>query len=102
VVSSLAYPNLLGTKRLGCCCCCEVSVSSMLHLLLLLSLVQLICSLLFFSFNNKLNLCVSGLGHIKMETPPHSPLSVKRLNDNNKLDIGGVREERFKGLGYHQ
>jgi hypothetical protein len=22
VVSSLAYPNLLGTKRLGCCCCC--------------------------------------------------------------------------------
>ncbi len=21
-VSSLAYPNLLGTKRLGCCCCC--------------------------------------------------------------------------------
>jgi hypothetical protein len=24
VVSSLAYPNLLGTKRLGCCCCCEL------------------------------------------------------------------------------
>jgi hypothetical protein len=25
VVSSLAYPNLLGTKRLGCCCfCCLV------------------------------------------------------------------------------
>jgi hypothetical protein len=29
VVSSLAYPNLLGTKRLGgccccCCCCCNV------------------------------------------------------------------------------
>jgi hypothetical protein len=23
VVSSLAYPNLLGTKRLGCCCCCR-------------------------------------------------------------------------------
>jgi hypothetical protein len=22
VVSSLAYFNLLGTKRLGCCCCC--------------------------------------------------------------------------------
>jgi hypothetical protein len=22
VVSSLAYPSLLGTKRLGCCCCC--------------------------------------------------------------------------------
>jgi hypothetical protein len=22
VVSSLAYPNLLGTKRLGCRCCC--------------------------------------------------------------------------------
>jgi hypothetical protein len=22
VVSYLAYPNLLGTKRLGCCCCC--------------------------------------------------------------------------------
>jgi hypothetical protein len=22
VVSSLAYPNLLGTKKLGCCCCC--------------------------------------------------------------------------------
>jgi hypothetical protein len=22
VVLSLAYPNLLGTKRLGCCCCC--------------------------------------------------------------------------------
>jgi hypothetical protein len=21
VVSSLAYPNLLGNKRLGCCCC---------------------------------------------------------------------------------
>jgi hypothetical protein len=21
VVSSLAYPNLLGTKRLSCCCC---------------------------------------------------------------------------------
>jgi hypothetical protein len=24
VVSSLAYPNLLGTKRLGCCCCCKI------------------------------------------------------------------------------
>jgi hypothetical protein len=24
VVSSLAYPNLLGTKRLGCCGCCKV------------------------------------------------------------------------------
>jgi hypothetical protein len=23
VVSSLVYPNLLGTKRLGCCCCCS-------------------------------------------------------------------------------
>jgi hypothetical protein len=23
VVSSLAYPNLLGTKMLGCCCCCS-------------------------------------------------------------------------------
>jgi hypothetical protein len=22
VVSALAYPNLLGNKRLGCCCCC--------------------------------------------------------------------------------
>jgi hypothetical protein len=22
--SSLAYPNLLGTKRLGCCCCNEL------------------------------------------------------------------------------
>jgi hypothetical protein len=22
VVSSLAYPNLLGNKKLGCCCCC--------------------------------------------------------------------------------
>jgi hypothetical protein len=25
VVSSLAYPNLLGNKRLGCCCCCKSS-----------------------------------------------------------------------------
>jgi hypothetical protein len=25
VVSSLAYPNLLGIKRLGCCCCCIYS-----------------------------------------------------------------------------
>jgi hypothetical protein len=26
VISSLAYPNLLGTKRLGCCCsCCCIS-----------------------------------------------------------------------------
>jgi hypothetical protein len=24
VVSSLAYPNLLGTKMLGCCCCTKV------------------------------------------------------------------------------
>jgi hypothetical protein len=24
VVSSLVYPNLLGTKMLGCCCCCTV------------------------------------------------------------------------------
>jgi hypothetical protein len=24
VVSSLAYPNLLRTKRLGCCCCCNL------------------------------------------------------------------------------
>jgi hypothetical protein len=24
VVSSLAYPNLLGTKRLCCCCCCRL------------------------------------------------------------------------------
>jgi hypothetical protein len=23
VVSSLAYPNLHGNKRLGCCCCCN-------------------------------------------------------------------------------
>jgi hypothetical protein len=23
MVSSLAYPNLLGTKRLDCCCCCS-------------------------------------------------------------------------------
>jgi hypothetical protein len=22
MVSSLAYPNLLGTKKLDCCCCC--------------------------------------------------------------------------------
>jgi hypothetical protein len=22
VISSLAYPNLLGIKRLDCCCCC--------------------------------------------------------------------------------
>jgi hypothetical protein len=28
VVSSLAYPNLLGTKRLGCCCCCCWCVQS--------------------------------------------------------------------------
>jgi hypothetical protein len=27
VVSSLAYPNLLETKRLGCCCCCCCSKS---------------------------------------------------------------------------
>jgi hypothetical protein len=27
VVSSLAYPNLLGNKRLGCCCCCHVQFS---------------------------------------------------------------------------
>jgi hypothetical protein len=26
VVSSLAYPNLLGTKRLGCCCCCCIII----------------------------------------------------------------------------
>jgi hypothetical protein len=26
VVSSLAYPNLFGTKRLGCCCCGGVSI----------------------------------------------------------------------------
>jgi hypothetical protein len=25
VVLSVAYPNLLGTKRLGCCCCCILS-----------------------------------------------------------------------------
>jgi hypothetical protein len=25
VVSTLAYPNLLGTKRLSCCCCCCIS-----------------------------------------------------------------------------
>jgi hypothetical protein len=23
-IVNLAYPNLLGTKRLGCCCCCLV------------------------------------------------------------------------------
>jgi hypothetical protein len=39
-VSSLAYLNLLGTKRLGCCCCCMVlltclGLSSLLLLLLL-------------------------------------------------------------------
>jgi hypothetical protein len=26
VVSSLAYPNLLGTKRLGCCCCSTMQI----------------------------------------------------------------------------
>jgi hypothetical protein len=31
VVSSLAYPNLLETKRLGCCCC--LFVGSLLVLL---------------------------------------------------------------------
>jgi hypothetical protein len=28
VVSSLAYPNLLGTKRLGCCCCSHYFVQN--------------------------------------------------------------------------
>jgi hypothetical protein len=28
-VSSLDYPNLLGTKRLGCCCCCCCIYSGM-------------------------------------------------------------------------
>jgi hypothetical protein len=28
VVSCLAYPNLLGTKRLGCCCCCQKFLST--------------------------------------------------------------------------
>jgi hypothetical protein len=27
VVSSLAYPNLLGTKRLGCCCLLLIHVT---------------------------------------------------------------------------
>jgi hypothetical protein len=27
VVSSLAYPNLLGTKRFGCCCCTKLLAS---------------------------------------------------------------------------
>jgi hypothetical protein len=27
VVSSLAYPNLLGIKRLGCCCCCVMYIT---------------------------------------------------------------------------
>jgi cellulose synthase/poly-beta-1,6-N-acetylglucosamine synthase-like glycosyltransferase len=31
VVSSLAYPNLLGTKRLGCCCCSNVQPSWVAH-----------------------------------------------------------------------
>jgi hypothetical protein len=28
-VSSLAYPNLLGTKRLGCCSCCDMLLNYM-------------------------------------------------------------------------
>jgi hypothetical protein len=31
VVSSLAYPNLLGTKRLGCCCCCMHHLDKKMH-----------------------------------------------------------------------
>jgi hypothetical protein len=30
VVSYLAYPNLLGTKRLGCCCCCYFKMNNKL------------------------------------------------------------------------
>jgi hypothetical protein len=33
VVSCLAYPNLLGNKRLGCCCCCQTSLAGEHHLL---------------------------------------------------------------------
>jgi hypothetical protein len=33
VVSYLAYPNLLGTKRLGCCCC-VVEIKPLNHLIL--------------------------------------------------------------------
>jgi hypothetical protein len=36
VVSYLAYPNLLGTKRLGCCCCC-----CRLHRIILVSITSL-------------------------------------------------------------
>ena len=28
-VSTLAYPNLFGTKRLCCCCCCSFQVTSL-------------------------------------------------------------------------
>jgi hypothetical protein len=38
VVSSLAYPNLLGTKRFGCCCCKE------LHIMKVCSMINLIMS----------------------------------------------------------
>jgi hypothetical protein len=43
VVWSLAYPNLLGTKILGCCCCCIVFFVS----LGTLYLCRTKCSLLF-------------------------------------------------------
>jgi hypothetical protein len=32
VVSSLAYPNFLGTKRLGCCYCCVTIIDRLLSL----------------------------------------------------------------------
>jgi hypothetical protein len=35
VVSSLAYPNLLGTKRLGCCCCCCMKIVNNIDSLIL-------------------------------------------------------------------
>jgi hypothetical protein len=51
VISSLAYPNLLGTKRLGCCCCCNNSFLSKcfthLHVDFLFAKSHVLCCLFY-------------------------------------------------------
>jgi hypothetical protein len=43
-------------------------------------------------------------GHIK-QRPPEAPVRsrvISRAGNGKKLDMGGVREEKFEGLEYHQ
>jgi hypothetical protein len=82
VVSSLAYPNLLGTKRLGCCCCNFRRESGQLQIICGVRTIQIF---FFFKKNRNINpessaLC--GLKPMNLVNPPPSNLKKVQLSNH--------------------